>query len=71
MILLPIDELKIDKSFMDAALTDQSAQQMVQSIINIGKNLQMDVVAEGIETQAQLEMLTNFGCDRFQGYYFA
>ncbi|MDO8827602.1 EAL domain-containing protein, partial [Methylophaga sp.] len=46
-------------------------QQMVQSIINIGKNLQMDVVAEGIETQAQLEMLTNFGCDRFQGYYFA
>ncbi|MDO8827016.1 EAL domain-containing protein, partial [Methylophaga sp.] len=69
--MLPIDELKIDKSFMDAALTDQSAQQMVQSIINIGKNLQMDVVAEGIETQAQLEMLTNFGCDRFQGYYFA
>jgi diguanylate cyclase (GGDEF)-like protein len=68
---LPIDELKIDKSFMDAALTDKSAQQMVQSIVTIGKNLEMDVVAEGIETQAQLEMLTRFGCDRFQGYHFA
>lgn len=68
---LPIDELKIDKSFMDAAVTDQSAQQMVQSIVTIGKNLEMEVVAEGIETLAQLEMLAHLGCDRFQGYYFA
>ncbi|QEW06160.1 bifunctional diguanylate cyclase/phosphodiesterase [Nitrincola iocasae] len=69
--MLPIDELKIDKSFIDAALTDKSAQQMAQSIVTIGKNLEMDVIAEGIETQEQLEMLTRFGCDRFQGYYFA
>lgn len=69
--MLPIDELKIDKSFMDAAVTDRSAQQMVQSIVTIGKNLEMDVVAEGVETREQLEMLTHLGCDRFQGYYFA
>ncbi|RAU18831.1 GGDEF-domain containing protein [Nitrincola tibetensis] len=69
--MLPIDELKIDKSFIDAALTNKDAQQMAQSIVTIGKNLEMDVVAEGIETKEQLEMLTRFGCDRFQGYYFA
>ncbi|GAB2602320.1 bifunctional diguanylate cyclase/phosphodiesterase [Nitrincola alkalisediminis] len=69
--MLPIDELKIDKSFIDAALTSKNAQQMAQSIVTIGKNLEMDVVAEGIETKEQLEMLTRFGCDRFQGYYFA
>ncbi|KDE39154.1 diguanylate cyclase/phosphodiesterase (GGDEF & EAL domains) with PAS/PAC sensor(s) [Nitrincola lacisaponensis] len=69
--MLPIDELKIDKSFMDAAVADRSAQQMVQSIVTIGKNLEMDVVAEGVETREQLEMLTHLGCDRFQGYYFA
>ena len=69
--MLPIDELKIDKSFIDTVLLDKGAQQMVQSIITIGKNLEMDVVAEGIETKEQLDILTHFGCDRFQGYYFA
>ncbi len=69
--MLPIDELKIDKSFIDTVLSDKGTQQMVQSIITIGKNLEMDVVAEGIETKEQLQMLVRFGCDRFQGYHFA
>ena len=69
--MLPIDELKIDKSFIDAIMADKKAQQMIQSIITIGKNLEMDIVAEGIETKEQMEVLANFGCDRFQGYYFS
>ena len=68
---LPIDELKIDKSFIDAIVEDEMAQKMVQNIIAIGKNFNMHVLAEGVETDAQRALLTSFGCDRFQGYYFA
>jgi len=68
---LPIDELKIDKSFIDTIVEDETAQKMVQNIIAIGKNLNMTVLAEGVETKEQRALLTSFGCDRFQGYYFA
>lgn len=68
---LPIDELKIDKSFIDTIVEDESAQRMVQNIIAIGKNFNMHVVAEGVETKEQRALLLTFGCDRFQGYYFA
>lgn len=68
---LPIDELKIDKSFIDTIFEDEIAQTMVQNIIAIGKNFNMHVLAEGVETKEQKEILTILGCDRFQGYYFA
>lgn len=68
---LPIDELKIDKSFIDTIFEDEAAQKMVQNIIAIGKNFNMHVLAEGVETKEQKEILTALGCDRFQGYYFA
>jgi diguanylate cyclase len=68
---LPIDELKIDKSFVDEMFEDDAAQKMVQNIIAIGKNFGMHIVAEGVETKEQKELLRTFGCDRFQGYYFA
>ncbi len=68
---LPIDELKIDKSFIDTIVEDKTAQKMVQNIIAIGKNFNMSVLAEGVETNEQIALLTSFGCDRFQGYYFA
>ncbi|WP_175483536.1 bifunctional diguanylate cyclase/phosphodiesterase [Amphritea atlantica] len=68
---LPIDELKIDKSFIDVMFVDESSQKMVQNIIMIGKNLEMDIVAEGVETQEQVNILKAFGCDRIQGYHFA
>ena len=68
---LPIDELKIDKSFIDTIVEDETAQKMVQNIIAIGKNCNMNVLAEGVETKEQRALLTSFGCDRFQGYYFA
>jgi len=68
---LPINELKIDKSFVDELSHDETAQTMVQNIIAIGKNLGMHILAEGVETLEQKEILTHLGCDRFQGYYFS
>ncbi|PLX68684.1 MAG: GGDEF-domain containing protein [Denitrovibrio sp.] len=68
---LPVDELKIDKSFIDDILTDLSAQKMVRNIIDICTNQNLQVIAEGVETEPQLTMLTDYGCDRFQGYLFA
>jgi len=68
---LPIDELKIDKSFVDAILNDITAEKMVQNIISIGKNLDLAIVAEGVETKEQDALLKTLGCDRFQGYLYA
>ncbi len=68
---LPIDELKIDKSFIDTIVEDTGAQKMVQSIMSIGYNLNLEILAEGVETKAQKELLLSLGCDKFQGYYFA
>lgn len=69
---LPIDELKIDKSFIDEIKDEnEMAYKMVQNIITIGKNLGMRILAEGVETKEQKELLLQLGCDYFQGYYFA
>ena len=68
---LPVDELKIDKSFVDNILNDDAARKMIQNIIAIGKNYEMAILAEGVETQAQADLLTQFGCDRFQGYLYS
>lgn len=68
---LPIDELKIDKSFVDDILEDPEALSMVASIITIGKKLHMVILAEGIENIKQKEVLESYGCDLFQGYYFS
>lgn len=67
---LPIDELKIDKSFVDTILNDITAAKMVQNIIAIGKNLDMRILAEGVETKEQEALLKRLGCDRFQGYLY-
>ncbi|WP_276669138.1 bifunctional diguanylate cyclase/phosphodiesterase [Thalassolituus oleivorans] len=68
---LPLDEIKIDKSFVDHIIEDETALKMVKNIIAIGRNYGTTVLAEGVETQGQLECLTTCGCDRFQGYYFS
>ncbi|WP_028301091.1 bifunctional diguanylate cyclase/phosphodiesterase [Oceanospirillum beijerinckii] len=68
---LPMDELKIDKSFVDTLCANEADQKLVQNIIAIGKNYGMTVLAEGVETEHQAEMLRRFGCDRFQGYLFS
>ena len=69
--ILPIDELKIDKGFIDTILNDQAARKMIRNIISIGKNLEMSVLAEGVETVDQEHMLKSYGCDLFQGFLYA
>lgn len=68
---LPIDELKIDKSFVADIFEDIVSLKMVESIISIGKNLNLTILAEGIELPEQLIKLTEVGCDLFQGYHFS
>jgi diguanylate cyclase (GGDEF)-like protein len=67
---LPIDELKIDKSFIDNITTHDEDRLMVLNIIDIAQNLGLQVVAEGIEHEEQSIMLIDLGCNLQQGYYF-
>lgn len=68
---LPIDELKIDKSFIDNIAENNCDKAMVKSIIGMGKHLGLLVLAEGVEDKKQVEILKEAGCDVFQGYYFS
>ncbi len=66
---LPINEIKIDKSFITNMLIDNKEALIVHSVIDLGHNLGLKVVAEGIESQELLETLTTLGCDEIQGYF--
>lgn len=68
---IPVSTLKIDMGFMrDVGLSERS-NNMVNSIVRMAKWMELTVVAEGVETQAQLDYLRSIGCDRVQGYYFS
>lgn len=68
---LPVDKLKIDRSFVKELNSDDSDQKIVQALISMAHTLQINVVAEGIETQEQLKLLRQYGCDFGQGYLFS
>lgn len=68
---LPIDRLKIDRSFIANMVTSQEDQAIVRGVIEIAHSLGARVTAEGIETIEQVELLMNMRCDMFQGWYFA
>jgi EAL domain-containing protein (putative c-di-GMP-specific phosphodiesterase class I) len=65
---LPLDELKIDLSFVKAMLEVPQNHKIVRSLIDLAHNLELKVVAEGVETPAILGALTNLGCDQAQGW---
>jgi EAL domain-containing protein (putative c-di-GMP-specific phosphodiesterase class I) len=67
----PIDSLKIDRSFVGKLGLCEETWKIVQAIVNLGKNLDMELIAEGIENIMQLRMLQTLRCDYGQGYYFA
>lgn len=68
---LPVTELKIDRAFIDQLEGDASAQAVVTAVVRIGQSLNMTVVAEGLETDAQRRFLDALGCNVYQGYFYA
>ncbi|MBX9756573.1 MAG: EAL domain-containing protein [Pseudomonadaceae bacterium] len=68
---LPFDQLKIDQSFVRDIVTDSGDAVIVKTIIGMAHNLGLEVIAEGVETEAQRSLLLNYDCRVFQGYLFS
>jgi len=68
---LPLDQLKIDQSFVRDLISDGSDQAIVHTIIAMAKSLNLDIIAEGVETEDQLSFLLEKGCSSYQGYLFS
>jgi len=68
---LPINQVKIDQSFVFNMFEDKKNLIIIKSILSLGKDLGMSVIAEGVETKEHFEKLRELGCELFQGYYFA
>ena len=66
----PVTTIKIDRSFVSGYATGGPSEAIVRSIIGLGRNMGIEVVAEGVETAEQADWLTELGCDLLQGYYF-
>jgi EAL domain-containing protein (putative c-di-GMP-specific phosphodiesterase class I) len=68
---LPVSELKIDRSFVMTMIEDHSNALIVRSVVDLGHNLGLTIVAEGVEDEGALSALTDFGCDLAQGYHLS
>jgi len=67
---LPLDQIKIDQSFVRDLVTDSSDRAIVHTIIAMAQSLDLDVIAEGVETEEQRQFLLGKGCTHYQGYLF-
>ncbi|HET6603825.1 MAG TPA: EAL domain-containing protein [Xanthomonadaceae bacterium] len=67
----PVDSLKVDRSFVNDIQTDPDCRALVGAIVTMGRQLGLQVIAEGVETQAQLDHLRSLQSDRYQGYLFS
>ncbi|HUR41518.1 MAG TPA: EAL domain-containing protein [Verrucomicrobiae bacterium] len=67
----PIDRIKIDRSFVECIDTSRQSRAIVSATLALAENLGLDVIAEGVETQTQLQQMTELGCSLHQGYFFA
>ncbi|MBT8148599.1 MAG: EAL domain-containing protein [Gammaproteobacteria bacterium] len=68
---IPADELKIDQAFISSLLTDEGSRNIVKLVIALAHSFNLDVVAEGVEDQATLDMLRQMNCDYAQGFFIA
>jgi diguanylate cyclase len=67
----PLTKLKIDRSFVMRLPGDRGAAEIVRSILTLARSLGLDTLAEGVETEAQQQLLLGLGCDQFQGYLYS
>ncbi len=67
----PVDKLKIDRSFISELVNAENDAAIARAIINLGHSLNLEVLAEGVETELQKDFIVNHGCDYAQGYYFS
>jgi diguanylate cyclase (GGDEF)-like protein/PAS domain S-box-containing protein len=67
----PVTRLKIDKSFVDGLLADDNDRAVAGAVVSLGQTLNLRVIAEGVETDAQAEFLRSINCDEMQGYLFS
>ncbi len=68
---LPVTQIKVDQSFVHDVLTDSNDAAIIKMVLAVGKTINCDIVAEGVEQPEQFELLKSFGCHYFQGYYFS
>ncbi|HEU0054763.1 MAG TPA: EAL domain-containing protein, partial [Longimicrobium sp.] len=68
---LPIDALKVDRSFVSALGAQPGAAQMVRTVVTLARNLDLAVIAEGVETEEQMAELRRLGCEYAQGFHFS
>ena len=68
---LPLDTLKIDKTFIDNIDQEKEKSLLTGTIIEVGRRLGLSIVAEGVETESQFKYLTRKRCERIQGYFFS
>jgi EAL domain-containing protein (putative c-di-GMP-specific phosphodiesterase class I) len=68
---LPVDRLKLDKSFSQRVTFEKKTAAIVSSVLALGKEMGMAVVAEGVETEEQFALLERLGCEQVQGYLLA
>ncbi|WP_019637382.1 EAL domain-containing protein [Paenibacillus fonticola] len=68
---LPIHEMKLDRSFIQGLAHDSKKSAIVRAVIELGHHMELDIVAEGIESEEELHYLRNLKCDQFQGYLFS
>lgn len=69
--MLPLDQLKVDQSFVQDLVDDPDALKIAQTIVQLGRDLKLEVVAEGVETEEQRRILLDMGCHVFQGFLLA
>jgi diguanylate cyclase (GGDEF)-like protein/PAS domain S-box-containing protein len=67
---LPVNTLKIDKSFIDN-ISNENNQAVIRSIVHLSKSLKYKIITEGVETKEQVDLITGLGCNIIQGYYFS
>lgn len=68
---LPVTQIKIDQSFVHDVLTDSNDAAIIKMVLAVGKTINCDIIAEGVEQLEQFELLKKFGCHYFQGFYFS